>query len=425
LLLVKCLHNRTTIMLLLIIPALIVMMVCPLPCFAQSNGSIITAENIWLPKAAMPTSRAGPGAAVVDGKIYSIGGEIRGGGILGINEMYDPTLDRWTTKASMPTNRSQIGIAVYEGKIFCIGGCIYNFTSKQWEDTAVVEAYDPATNTWETKTTMPTARSRLQTNLALGKIYVMGGDPDQSLNYAYDPVTDSWVVKAPIPNVVTEGFNRAAIYAASAMLDDKIYWIGVTSFTYSMNLANQMYDPATDTWSQRAIPSWHLLPSAGAAITGEFAAKKIHVIGQNSQEHYAYDPASDSWAKSTPLTDPRHDVGITVLNDTIYVVGGRYFYSTSTSVHQYIPSGYRGIIYDVPAPEPTQTGQPTPTTTPKPTMTLTPQTPQPTPTTTPTKIPEPSTSEASTQTIIIAAIITGIAIVAPTLSLWKHHQKHK
>ena len=189
-----------------------------------------------------------------------------------------------------------------------------------------------------------------------------------------------------------------------------------------MNLANQMYDPATDTWSQRAIPPYHLSPSAGAAITGEFAAKKIHVIG-HSQEHYAYDPTSDSWAKSTPLTDSRFEVGITVLNDTIYVIGGRYFYSTSSSVHQYIPMEYKGIIYEVPTPEPTQTNQPTPTATPTQTATLTPQEPQPTATTTPTTAPEPSTLEVSTQTIITAAVTVGIAVVGIALVVWKHRQK--
>jgi hypothetical protein len=280
-----------------------------------------------------------------------------------------------------------------------------------------------AENVWIPKAAMPTARSRLQTNLAHGKIYVMGGDPNQSLNYAYDPVTDRWAVKAPIPNVVTEGFNRAAIYASSAVLDDKIYWIGVTSFTNSMNLANQLYDPETDTWSQRSIPPWHLLPSAGAAITGEFAAKKIHVIGQNSQEHYAYDPVGDNWTKSTPLTDPRFEVGITVLNDTIYVIGGRYFYSTSTSVHQYIPSEYKGVIYDVPTPEPTQTCEPTPTATPAPTEAPTPQEPQPTATAEPTTAPESSAADAATQTILIAALIVGITIIGLAFVIWKRHQQ--
>lgn len=422
---VTSLHKGTIVITVLAVMATVTLIICPTAIFAQANGNIITAENVWLQKANMPTSRAGPGAAVVDGKIYAIGGEVRGGDLLGTNEMYDPALNSWTTKASMPTNRSQIGIAVYEGKIYCIGGCIYNATSRHWEDTAAVEAYNPATNTWETKTSMPTARSRLQTNLALGKIYVMGGDPNQSLNYAYDPVTNSWSKKAPIPNVVTEGFNRAAIYASSAVLDDKIYWIGVTSFTNSMNLANQRYDPATDTWSQRAIPPYHLLPSAGAAITGEFAAKKIHVIGQNSQEHYAYDPANDSWAKSTPLTDSRFEVGITVLNDTIYVIGGRYFYSTSTSVHQYIPMEYKGIIYEVPTPEPTQTNQPTPTTTPTPTAAASPTDQQPT--TQPTTEPTPATtipkaSELSTQTIVVVATTVSIVIIVMALSVWKRQR---
>jgi hypothetical protein len=160
-------------------------------------------------------------------------------------------------------------------------------------------------------------------------------------------------------------------------------------------------------------------------VIGEFAAKKIHVLGQNSQEHYAYDPATDSWTRSTPLTDSRFEIGIAVLNDTIYVVGGRYFYSTSTSVHQYIPIEYRGVIYEVPTPEPTQTSQATPTTTPTPTATASPTDQQPT--TQPTTEPTPATTttkalELSTQTIVVVATTASIVIIVVALAVWKRQR---
>ena len=44
----------------------------------------------------MPTARSNLGVAVVDGKIYAIGGY--NGNNLGTNEMYDPENNTWTTK---------------------------------------------------------------------------------------------------------------------------------------------------------------------------------------------------------------------------------------------------------------------------------------------------------------------------------------
>jgi len=96
-------------------------------------------EDSWATKAPMQQARSGLGVAAVNGKIYAIGGSnasgfapsIPGsavlgnrdiGGHLGTNEEYDPETDTWTYKASMPTPRIVFATAVYQNKIYCIGG---------------------------------------------------------------------------------------------------------------------------------------------------------------------------------------------------------------------------------------------------------------------------------------------------------------
>jgi N-acetylneuraminic acid mutarotase len=80
------------------------------PAFSSAD----TAEDTWTKKAPMHQARAGLGVAAVNGKIYAIGGttasgsyppDIFSGGFVGINEEYDPATDTWATKASMPTPR--------------------------------------------------------------------------------------------------------------------------------------------------------------------------------------------------------------------------------------------------------------------------------------------------------------------------------
>ena len=78
-------------------------------------------ENSWTSLTPMPTPRAGIGVAVVDNKIYVIGGSYWSN-YFGINEMYDPATNTWTTKTSMPTPRASFGITVFENKIYVIGG---------------------------------------------------------------------------------------------------------------------------------------------------------------------------------------------------------------------------------------------------------------------------------------------------------------
>lgn len=62
-----------------------------------------------------------------------------------------------------------LGAAAVNGKIYAIGG----YAESGRED--VVEEYDPATNTWTTKTAMPTARDGLAAMTINNKIYAIGG----------------------------------------------------------------------------------------------------------------------------------------------------------------------------------------------------------------------------------------------------------
>ncbi|MHC4439988.1 MAG: Kelch repeat-containing protein, partial [Planctomycetota bacterium] len=72
-----------------------------------------------------PTPRLAPTSAVVNGKIYIIGGWTSEPDAIGISTVdeYDPASNTWTRKADMPTARSSSpSSAVVDGKIYVIGG---------------------------------------------------------------------------------------------------------------------------------------------------------------------------------------------------------------------------------------------------------------------------------------------------------------
>ena len=98
---------------------------------------------------------------------------------LSINQEYDPATDTWTTKTPMPTPRAIFATAVYQNKIYVIGGGgDFGFE----EVTGLNQVYDPSTDTWTTKTSMPTARQFLCANVVNGKIYLIGGSKPVNLN---------------------------------------------------------------------------------------------------------------------------------------------------------------------------------------------------------------------------------------------------
>ena len=94
------------------------------------------------------------GTAVVDGKIYVIGGLKNETSPLNVLEVYDPVTDSWDAKTPMPTARGTFGCAAVDGKIYAIGGGVVGSINQ-----SIVEVYDPVTDSWDTKTPMPTARS--------------------------------------------------------------------------------------------------------------------------------------------------------------------------------------------------------------------------------------------------------------------------
>jgi hypothetical protein len=303
------------------------------PAFSSASG---VAENTWTQKAPMQTARDGLGVAVVNGKIYAIGGFTENG-VVGTNEEYDPETDTWTFKKPMPTPRQLFAVAVYQNKIYCLGG-----TTDDSHYSNVIDVYDPATDRWVTKPHMPTARLGLQANVVNGKIYLTGGLPHSALDEVYDPANNTWETKAPLPNS-TGGF-------VSAVVNNKIYSVG-TYYNGSYIPTTQIYDPDTNAWSTGAP-----LPSSineggysvAAATTGIMAPKRIYVYDGFILQ--VYESQNDSWTFGADHRPIRNRAAIGVVNDMLYVIGGytitysnwwsdpvTTYYATN---EQYTPFGY-------------------------------------------------------------------------------------
>ena len=110
-------------------------------------------------------------------------------GMLNFASVSHAKLGKWTEKADMPTPRMQLATAVVNGKIYAIGGL--NGGSR-----SAVEEYDPQRDIWTKKADMPTARGGIAASAVDGKIYVFGGhriafQPLDTVQM-YDPAKDKW-----------------------------------------------------------------------------------------------------------------------------------------------------------------------------------------------------------------------------------------
>ncbi len=204
---------------------------------------------------------------------------------------YDPSTDSWRMLAPMPTKRGGGVAAVVGGKSYVIGGAgpmpgasdPAIRPRQPQESLGTVEEYDPATNQWRARAPMPTPCNHMGGEAVNGKIYVIGGrlsgafiiglPGNINLVQVYDPAADSWVTKTPMPTA-RSGLNTAnlngIIYAAGGEMQTGQYLSAFRAF--------EAYDPASDTW-------WQLPPMLLPRHEGIMAAlgNRIHVAGGTVQ----------------------------------------------------------------------------------------------------------------------------------------------
>ena len=109
--------------------------------------------------------------AATGGKLYVVGGGIAGNAVPMIDE-YDPGSDLWRSRAPMPKGLDHIGIAVIDGKIYTVGGFIGSVHRGAVSD---VYRYDPDTDHWQTLAPMKSPRGAVGVTVLDGKIYAIGG----------------------------------------------------------------------------------------------------------------------------------------------------------------------------------------------------------------------------------------------------------
>jgi hypothetical protein len=279
-------------------------------------------ESSWSEKAPMQVSRGRLGVAVVEGKIYAIGGDngaILGGGsdyiaagtgaIVNTNEEYDPSKDSWTFKEPMPTARDHFGIAVYKDRIYCFGGQMRNSSGVYACD--ITEVYDPATDTWQRKADMPFSGRFLMANALGNKIYVVGAVDCSNINLQYDPSTDSWSIKTP-PN--------GLLYCGSVKIGEKLYFLSQENST-SPYVFFKSYDVASDRWTDDPLRFLNSTADRSSGSIGTIpGSQNIYFFNVNST--YVYNFQNSSWSMCPSIPTSRGFAGIAVLDNTIFLIGG-------------------------------------------------------------------------------------------------------
>lgn len=114
-------------------------------------------------------------------------------------ECYDPKTKTWEYRQPLKSERMLFAAVVTpDDKIYVFGGAAGMSVKRTTPILDTVEVYDPQTDTWSSRKTMPVPIKSHDAVLgADGKISIMGGaaavkGPPLNDVFVYDPVEDSW-----------------------------------------------------------------------------------------------------------------------------------------------------------------------------------------------------------------------------------------
>jgi len=302
--------------------------------YAYTSGplySFITRDSPWFFKKEMPSPRYGFGTAVVNNKIYVIGGT-DGWNYLSEVLEYDPAVDAWTRKADMPTPRSSLGVAVWNGKIYAVGGrsSVAVFKNN--------EVYDPLSNIWSSLAPMPIPDDNITSAHAInGKIYTIGpvleydiaaDDWWDSMTIIADTVAPDTILFDTVYNYVKSHLPNFQRCHCSTVYNNLIYVMGGANFSGLLSTVD-VYHPETNTWSAAS----DMIGPANfpAAVT---ANGFIYVLGGYSSGYLRrvrkYDPLTDAWFVRGDMQGYRSSFGAAFINNHIYAFGGVALFPLST-----------------------------------------------------------------------------------------------
>jgi|GEM_PF-907181 len=230
---------------------------------------------------------------------------------------YDPGTNSWSYKTSLPVSlRGSAAFTLDQKAYVTTGGSSYglNYQLLEW---------DRFSNSWSSKAEFPSGQGRMAAiGVSLGNRGYVGTGFDlagRSLNdlWEYDPYTNSWSQKAPLP-----GSGRC--YAISFTLHDKIYiGLGNNGTAYLNDWWE--YTPSTNSWRR-------MEDFAGGGRTGAmgFSANgKGYIVGgvdytfKPLRDVWKFDPIQNTWTQLHQFPGMARGYGVSfVINSTGYIAAG-------------------------------------------------------------------------------------------------------
>jgi len=311
------------------------------PSFAKTNPPDVAAQ--WGTASPLPTGKCYEAAVYLDGKIYVFGG-------LGTDlrfdtkcYKYDVATGSWSSFKALPVQRALPSVQAVNGKIYIIGG--YSATNPFTTQSPVLE-YDPAADTYTTKTSMPFGCYGAGSFVNAGRIWILGGgttgfSTSSNSIQIYDPAQDKWTFSLSLTPFQSWGSGVAAI-------GDQVLYVGGVRYSGGSGTFGAWSYKGTISgddivWAQIAdYPGNSIMRhAAGTDGTKFYFAGGYDAGSQNSgppsAKTFAYDPVASIWEVKEQKPTGVYFGSQMIFDgvDKLYIIGGNNTASTVTDAVEY------------------------------------------------------------------------------------------
>ena len=283
----------------------------------------MTSKGSWCVKEPLPFGIADAPAVSYRDRLFVIGGYGKTPNDIKNKVLeYDATEDKWRLKSPFSERRWGATAALQGGHIYIFGGRRAGKVSLR-PFSKLVEQYDIKDDSWTALDSVP-RRLRSQGLMAVtvgAKIFLF----NEAFTFEYDPASGRYSRRANAP--LARRWSTCAYVKAGS--EDRIYIIGgFDSSTSNATDANYYYLPASDIWCGPRTSA----PYRAYGVTRDNPVWKNKIyfgFGHTDPDKfygdlYAYDPENDNWSNALGKAHFERDgVACAVIDDSIYVIGGR------------------------------------------------------------------------------------------------------
>eukprot|EP00048_Salpingoeca_helianthica_P019511 m.244983 g.244983 ORF g.244983 m.244983 type:complete len:557 (+) comp34405_c0_seq1:133-1803(+) len=256
--------------------------------------------NTFTTLAPAPLARANPGAAVLNGYLYVMGGT--GPGAAGTTHRYHIATNTWSVSMGLLNYpRSHIFALTIAPYIYALGGYDTNLQTS----ANFFERFSPTTNTWQPLAPLPPTALAYGSAATVvgGEIYLSGGNVDLILVnslFKYTPSTGTWT---QLPSMMNGRFNHAAVALGSRML--------VIGGEWEAFFDVDAFETSSTSWLSSG--TFASLPHSFDGVTEMQACAlqgKIYIWGGRTQSNIIhkngllFDPSVNTWTSNSSAIAP-------------------------------------------------------------------------------------------------------------------------